>query len=255
VAADLYKTYAKLEQLNRLAKSLTNFNMEEKSKEMNQLSFVIKQDIQSLNRQIECLRKSQVNGQSKNLESHSKTVVLSLQSQLANMSNSFKTSLEERTQKTQSQRHRREQFTNQEPAAQPLLPKKQATIIDFGNDSGTGQANGYSQPGIQQQQSQLLVYEDSSTQFLEERANTMQSIESTIVELGTIFNQLATMVQQQEEMITRIDTNVQDTGLNVEAAHQSLLQYFQTVSNNRWLMFKVFGVLFVFFLVFVLFAA
>lgn len=83
----------------------------------------------------------------------------------------------------------------------------------------------------------------------------MQSIESTIVELGTIFNQLATMVHQQEEMITRIDSNVTDTMMNIESAHQSLLQYLASVTNNRWLILKVFGVLFVFFLVFVLFAA
>jgi len=83
----------------------------------------------------------------------------------------------------------------------------------------------------------------------------MQSIESTIVELGNIFNQLATMVQQQEEMITRIDSNVVDTVMNVEAAHESLLRYFASVSNNRWLIIKVFGILFFFFIVFVLFAA
>lgn len=31
----------------------------------------------------------------------------------------------------------------------------------------------------------------------------MQSIEQTIVELGSIFQQLATMVKEQEEMVTR----------------------------------------------------
>lgn len=103
--------------------------------------------------------------------------------------------------------------------------------------------------------SQLLQFEDQTNQHLEDRANTMQTIESTIVELGQIFNQLATMVQTQEEMITRIDHNVEDTLLNVEAAHQSLLEYLASVSNNRWLILKVFGVLFVFFLIFVLFAS
>ena len=252
VASELYRTYAKLEELNRLARKTTIFDWEETSKQLNQLVGIIKQDINSLNRQIEELRRAQ-NGpskQSRNIESHSKTVVLSLQQQLASMSNTFKNTLELRSQNTQHQKARREQFVNPD-ASQAMLPKKQSTVIDFG-DSGSSSQMVQRRP--QQQQQQLLVYEDPSNAYLEERANTMQSIESTIVELGTIFNQLATMVQQQEEMITRIDTNVVDASLNVEAAHQSLLQYFQTVSNNRWLMFKVFGVLFVFFLVFVLFA-
>lgn len=101
----------------------------------------------------------------------------------------------------------------------------------------------------------LLQFEDQTNSYLEERANTMQSIESTIVELGTIFTQLTTLVHQQEEMITRIDANVSDTMMNVEAAHQSLLQYLQSVTSNRWLVIKVFGILFVFFIVFVLFAS
>ena len=35
------------------------------------------------------------------------------------------------------------------------------------------------------------------------RAETMKTIESTIVELGTMFTQLATMVKEQDEYIGR----------------------------------------------------
>ena len=35
------------------------------------------------------------------------------------------------------------------------------------------------------------------TEYLQDRANTMQSIESTIVELGGIFQQLAHMIKEQ----------------------------------------------------------
>lgn len=38
---------------------------------------------------------------------------------------------------------------------------------------------------------------------MQSRAETMQNIESTIVELGGIFQQLAHMVQEQEEMVER----------------------------------------------------
>ena len=53
----------------------------------------------------------------------------------------------------------------------------------------------------------------------------------------------------------RIDNNVEDTELNVEAAHSELLKYFQNISSNRWLIIKIFFVLIVFFIIFVVFMA
>ncbi len=53
----------------------------------------------------------------------------------------------------------------------------------------------------------------------------------------------------------RIDANVEDTQLNVEAAHGEILKYFQSVTSNRWLMIKIFGVLIVFFIIFVVIMA
>lgn len=39
--------------------------------------------------------------------------------------------------------------------------------------------------------------------------------------------------------------------MNVEAAHNELLKYYQSVSSNRGLMLKILGVLIVFFILFV----
>lgn len=52
----------------------------------------------------------------------------------------------------------------------------------------------------QQEQLQIIDEQDS---YLQSRTETMQNIESTIVELGGIFQQLAFMVKEQEEMIQR----------------------------------------------------
>jgi len=43
--------------------------------------------------------------------------------------------------------------------------------------------------------------------------------------------------------------------MNVEAAHSEILKYFQSVTSNRWLMIKIFGVLIIFFIIFVVFMA
>lgn len=56
-------------------------------------------------------------------------------------------------------------------------------------------------------------------------------------------------------LIFRIDTNVEDTEMNIEAAHSEILKYFQSVTSNRWLMIKIFAVLIVFFIIFVVFMA
>jgi syntaxin 5 len=81
----------------------------------------------------------------------------------------------------------------------------------------------------------------------------METIESSISELGQIFSQLASLVSEQGEMITRIDSNVEETAMNVEAAHHELLKYFNNISKNRWLIIKIFGVLMAFFVFFVIF--
>ena len=51
-----------------------------------------------------------------------------------------------------------------------------------------------------QQQLQLMEEQDT---YLQSRADTMRTIESTIVELGQMFTQLATMVKEQEELVHR----------------------------------------------------
>lgn len=50
---------------------------------------------------------------------------------------------------------------------------------------------------------QVALMYDQTDNYLQSRAETMQNIESTIVELGGIFQQLAHMVKEQEEMVKR----------------------------------------------------
>lgn len=52
---------------------------------------------------------------------------------------------------------------------------------------------------------QLQLMEEQDT-YLQSRADTMRTIESTIVELGQMFTQLATMVKEQEELVHRLVT-------------------------------------------------
>uniref|UniRef100_A0AAR2IPI7 t-SNARE coiled-coil homology domain-containing protein n=1 Tax=Pygocentrus nattereri TaxID=42514 RepID=A0AAR2IPI7_PYGNA len=229
IGKDLSNTFAKLEKLTILAKRKSLFD--DKSVEIEELTYIIKQDINSLNKQIAQLQdlvRSRSGQNGRHIQTHSNTIVVSLQSKLASMSNDFKSVLEVRTENLKQQRSRREQFSQAPVSASPLI------------------ANNFSKLTIP------LLFLDS---YIQSRADTMQNIESTIVELGSIFQQLAHMVKEQEETIQRIDSNVEDTQLNVEMAHSEILKYFQSVSSNRWLMIKIFLVLVVFFIIFVVFLA
>ena len=231
--------------------------------EIQELTYIIKQDIDSLNKQIAQLQQfvthhKQQNG--KHLQTHSSTVVVALQSKLANMSNDFKGVLEVRTENLKHQKSRREQFSQSSAMSLPpsavggrgksVLFEDEATYNGVAGGDVVLNMDGMS--NNHQQQQQLI---DEQDMFIDERANTMQNIETTIVELGSIFQQLAHMVKDQEEMVQRIDTNVEDTEMNIEAAHSEILKYFQSVTSNRWLMIKIFAVLIVFFIIFVVFMA
>ncbi|XP_046876315.1 syntaxin 5A, like [Hypomesus transpacificus] len=251
IGRDLSNTFSKLEKLTILAKRKSLFD--DKAVEIEELTYIVKQDINSLNKQIAQLQglvRSRQSQNGRHLQTHSNTVVVSLQSKLALMSNDFKSVLEVRTENLKEQRTRRDQFS-QAPASSP-------NVNNFGNsvlmqdDSKSSADVAINMDGRASQQLQLVNEQDS---YIQSRADTMQNIESTIVELGSIFQQLAHMVKEQEETVHRIDANVEDTQMNVEGAHTEILKYFQSVSSNRWLLVKIFLVLIIFFIVFVVFLA
>ncbi|XP_015676982.1 syntaxin-5 [Protobothrops mucrosquamatus] len=252
IGKDLSNTFAKLEKLTILAKRKSLFD--DKAVEIEELTYIIKQDINSLNKQIAQLQefvKAKGSLTGRHVQTHSNTVVVSLQSKLASMSNDFKSVLEVRTENLKQQKSRREQFSRPPVATMSLSANNLGSSVlqderRYSGDVAIDMDNRTSQ------QLQLINEQDS---YIQSRADTMQNIESTIVELGSIFQQLAHMVKEQEETIQRIDANVEDTELNVEGAHMEILKYFQSVSSNRWLMVKIFLILVVFFIIFVVFLA
>lgn len=261
IGRDISNTFMKLEKLTLLAKKRSLFD--DKPLEIQELTYIVKNDINSLNKQIAQLQdmsKSRRYVHGKHMQSHSNSVVVSLQSKLASMSNDFKEVLEVRTENLKHQKHRREQFT--EGPVSATLPASAVSghtgsvlLSDEHASSLSGDvAINMDNIGPSQFQHQMHLIDEQDS-YIQNRADTMQSIEATIVELGTIFQQLAHMVKEQEEIVQRIDSNVEDAQLNVESAHSELLKYFQSVTSNRWLMIKVFAVLIVFFIIFVVFVA
>ncbi|GAA5974379.1 hypothetical protein JCM21900_003372 [Sporobolomyces salmonicolor] len=273
IGKDIQQTTGKLEKLAQLAKRKTLFD--DRPVEISELTYIIKQDIAALNQQIAQLQvftQSNLNA-GKQVSEHNKNVVTMLQSKLADTTIGFKDVLEIRTQNMKASRDRTEQFTyggaanlrSAPPSDSPLYrPSSTAPgekgkgkavngaaqdflALDLGNatDSQLGAAEG----GLMQME---LAQQQGDDQYLSSRSTAIETIESTVAELGQIFSQLAHMVAMQGEQVTRIDADTEDIAANVTGAQSELLRYYASVSSNRWLMLKVFGVLIIFFLVFVL---
>jgi syntaxin 5 len=220
--------------------------------EINELTFVIKQDLSSLNRQISELQvfARQAHPKADQEGEHSKNVVFLLQGKLTDVSANFKDVLEERTKNIQASRARTDNFVaTVSQHTQPSIQQSASPL--YGTPS-----RGTPSPGADLlslnpvSNQQLLIMEEAQPQntYIQQRGEAIEAIEKTISELGSIFGQLATMVSEQSEMIQRIDANTEDVVDNVQGAQRELLKYWSRVSSNRWLIAKMFGVLMVFFL-------
>ncbi|KAI0931828.1 hypothetical protein AcW1_000876 [Taiwanofungus camphoratus] len=290
IAKEISSTTIKLGKLAQLAKRKTLFD--DRPVEISELTYIIKQDIANINKQIASLQLyvKQHNGQGtsksaegKQLEEHNHNVVMLLQSKLADTSMTFKDVLEVRTQNMKESKDRTEQFmyststaASQTPSnsllfgnAQRQDPMGDGTVMSSSRFDPKGKGRATPQPngdilaldlgaaeegtaasnGDAFMQMQLVEQQDN---YIQSRSTAIESIESTIAELGQIFSQLAQMVAEQRETVQRIDADTVDIASNVGGAQRELLKYYASISSNRWLMLKVFGVLIVFFLIFIL---
>jgi len=369
IGKEINNTVTKLQRLTQLAKRRTMFD--DNPTEINDLIQVVKQDINRINQRIDYL---QMNARNKNKNNrkndednaqaleHSKNVIVSLQSKLANTSNDFKNVLEIRTQNMREQKSRRDQYgvsnlstfttpdldslkNNPLPLYQtamaamnyplsptpssissPLVPSSSNlnsnipntnitstnptaspnpnTINNTNTNTNSVFNSGLNRPStpsyaspyngnipmyqplnnntitpnnqkdsfvsismdnegsfndslglgsiIGGEQQQLLA-NPVHTEYLESRSQAIDSIESTIAELGQIYQHFAQILAGQRETVQRIDDNIADVEMNVEGAQTQLMKYYNNISNNRWLIIKALGIVLIFFLIFVMF--
>ncbi|KAF8932295.1 cis-Golgi t-SNARE syntaxin [Dissophora ornata] len=88
---------------------------------------------------------------------------------------------------------------------------------------------------------------ETRTEYVQQRSTAIEAVESTLQELGGIFQQLAQMVAEQRDTVQRIEANTDDIELNINEAQNQLLRYYSNISSDRWLMIKIFlTIIFVF---------
>ncbi|GAB7324328.1 hypothetical protein MBLNU13_g08286t1 [Cladosporium sp. NU13] len=282
-------TMGKLQRLGELAKRKTLFD--DRPVEIAELTYVIKQDLAGLNQQIGNLQTIQRGGGSTattaaaNQEGeHNKNVVMLLQGKLADVGVNFKEVLEVRTKNIQASRSRQDNFVSSvsqqsgpqshlaapgdrsdsplyQPPSRSRTPGGSAQqshhtdVLSLDPSSSSSGSPLYNNSPQSQQQLQIMEEgSSSSNSYIQQRGEAIEAIERTIADLGGIFGQLATMVSEQAEQIQRIDANTDDVVDNVEGAQRELMKYWGRVQGNRWLVAKMFGVLMIFFLLWVLIA-
>ncbi|KAK4364959.1 hypothetical protein RND71_016317 [Anisodus tanguticus] len=223
----IHQTSQKLAKLAKLAKRTSVFD--DPTTEIQELTAVIKQDITALNSAVVDLQlHSNARNESGNSDttSHSTTVVDDLKNRLMTTTKEFKEVLTMRTENMKVHENRRQIFSSsatkeasnpfmrQRPLAARNTASTSASPPPWANGSPSSsqlfprkQGDGDTQPLLQeqqqqQQQQQMVPLQDS---YMQSRAEALQNVESTIHELGSIFNQLATLVSQQGEVAIRFD--------------------------------------------------
>jgi syntaxin 5 len=58
------------------------------------------------------------------------------------------------------------------------------------------------------------------------RLSSVQGIQRTIAELGQMFSKMATTIQQQEEMVSRIDSDIDAADMNIKEGTNQLMIYY-----------------------------
>ena len=101
----------------------------------------------------------------------------------------------------------------------------------------------------------LQMTPTSDTSYVSSRADAVSQIESSLVQLGTIFGRLAGILSSQGEMVARIDDNIEEAMENVEGGQGELERHFRHLSDNRILALKLGGMLLSFLIFFLFFMA
>ncbi|KPA84483.1 putative Syntaxin 5 [Leptomonas pyrrhocoris] len=168
-------------------------------------------------------------GHLRTAEKHSDTVVETLRSRLARTGQQFRTTLQHQSKSLKDKANRRHMFTTAD------RPQTFESALF--------------QDQEQHQQQQQLLAGTGNIQYYQQRADAVMEIEAAVQEVGELFNDFTRLVQEQEEVVLRIDTDVGDAVRHVNAGSNELMRYLTNLSSNRGLILKVFAMLF-FFLMF-----
>mmetsp|Transcript_14076 Transcript_14076/g.25777 ORF Transcript_14076/g.25777 Transcript_14076/m.25777 type:complete len:356 (+) Transcript_14076:209-1276(+) len=130
----------------------------------------------------------------------------------------------------------------------------------YNQTEGEGESSGHIMTPLEMQvmeegeeQTQLLI--PSGGEYLEQRAEAVSQIESSITELGGVFQKLAVMIGEHKELVERVEDNVEQAHGNVEGGMGQLMQTLEGLRSGRMLGIKITAVMVLFIIFFITFLA
>ena len=258
IAREIVSTTELLHKLSTLCKRKPIFN--DNPQDIAQLSFIIKRKIYVIEEELGNLKnlsRSNINNLNKNNTSgkqHYGNVMVLLNSKMKNISGNFKEVLEKRQVLEQENKERLGSLipTDESGAGQS---QSKTTYNSSNPFMSAGMDSNGNKGSLDFSQTQMLLQEETQSSeqaYLQDRNRAVETIESTIQEVGNLFQQLAGMVQEQHEQVQRIDENVFEVEDNINGAQAELMKYYDRISSNKWMSVKIFGTLFLFFLIWVM---
>lgn len=231
----------KLLHLERCVKQKGIFN--DTSSEIEELTYEVKQTITDVTTNLDSLIQFIYSLNINNLQSktHMDNIVASLRNQLFEFTKKFKDVLQIRSEHIKKQVNRRQMYSYTTTEATYNNENYKFTPLqDIDIESG--------------QQQTLKMQEKTSSSYLHSRADAMENIQRVIGDLAQMFQKVATMVTQQDEMIKRIDEDIDMSLTNTREGQNHLLTYFKKISSTRTLILQIFVCIFILIIFFIIFS-
>lgn len=249
IGSQIHAASVKVQELRRLVQKRGIF--EDRTPQIERLSHDAKQDIDSLNRELEVVvQRTGSGGANSNYQVHASNAVATLKIRVMEVSRDFKEALEERMRAMEQQDVRRNLYSagrrEASAGALPVAPRPAPAPSGSEEDPEAGC------PGIAVTQ----------RAHASSRVQAVESIQRTIGEVAQMVQKVAVMVTAQEESVRRIEQDAEDAltnsgrfGTTPDAAQGALLDHLRTVAADRSLIVKVFLILIFFVIFFVVFLA
>jgi len=145
-------------------------------------------------------------------------------------------------QTVQTQAAQKEKDVLKKARSNVKLPGPGSNLIDM-DDDNAGAGNGLVPPG--QSKTQMLLEEEQNIAELQEREKSIRQLESDIVDMNTIFKDLATMVHEQGEMVDSIEVHVDAAAVSVTEGTSQLRQaeQYKVAARKKKLFLAIIGII------------
>lgn len=226
IGQEIHIAQLKLDELGKLVRQRSIFN--DSGSRIGSLTDSVANDISLLTAKVDRFSVSGRDASNPQMRQYAESLVQTLRQRLAEIVKGLQEVSELRVRIMQEQESRRSKFS--------FAPSIASQVAANG---------GYAPVDTQDPESGLPMSSSSQSMstYHSSRLTSVQGIQRTIAELGQIFTRMASTLQQQEEMVSRIDSDIDTADMHIKEGTNQLMIYFNSISSNRKLMLKIFAIL------------